>query len=58
MTQPEENDQEAIVVSRAELIYLMERLDAQRMVGLDMLGDDPSAFYEENRESVIQEVCS
>jgi hypothetical protein len=55
MTQPEENDQEAIVVSRAELIYLMERLDAQRMVGLDMLGDDPSAFYEENRESVIQE---
>ncbi|KPK88321.1 MAG: hypothetical protein AMJ88_19220, partial [Anaerolineae bacterium SM23_ 63] len=55
MVHPEENDQEVIVISRAELIYLMERLDAQRMVGLDMLGDDPSAFYEENRESVIQE---
>jgi hypothetical protein len=55
MTKPEENDQEVIIISRAELIYLMERLDAQRMVGLDMLGDDPSAFYDGNRKSVIQE---
>jgi hypothetical protein len=55
MTQLKENDQEAIVISRAELLYLMDRLDAQRMVGIDMLGDDPSAFYGEKRESVIQE---
>jgi hypothetical protein len=55
MTQPEGNDQEVIVISRAELIYLMDRLDAQRMVGLDVLAKDPSAFYGGNRESVIQD---
>ncbi|NIM94883.1 MAG: hypothetical protein GTO18_14375 [Anaerolineales bacterium] len=55
MTHSEEKPQEAVILSRAELSYLMDMLDAHYMVGLDGLGDDPPYFYAGNRESIIQE---
>jgi hypothetical protein len=54
MTPSEEINHEAIILSRAELIYLMDMLDAQHMIGLDMIGEESPRSNNGDHEGVVQ----